>query len=214
MKNLNYILFTILSVAIGFLYYLHFSSPKITHMAEHHEEEKGGGGTNILPGKGIYYINTDSLWDKYEMVKNSQDELKIEKLKLEGQFKIKLDAFEKEYTELQKKASQGLITMEEAQKKEADLMGRQQQLLALKDELAMKLMEMEQDMNEKIQVGIYNYLKKYHSQKEINFVLGYNRGGGAVLFGNDSLEITQTIVEGLNKEYKAQQLNKEEAKSE
>ena len=184
-------------------------------MAENQEEEKGGGGTNILPGKGIYYINTDSLWDKYEMVKNSQDELKIEKLKLEGQFKIKLDAFEKEYTDLQKKASQGLITMEEAQKKEADLMGRQQQLLALKDELAMKLMEMEQEMNEKIQVGIYDYLKKYHSQKDINFVLGYNRGGGAVLFGNDSLEITKTIVDGLNKEYKAQQLNnKEEKKSE
>ncbi len=176
------------------------------------DQQEEQSADNILSQAGIYYVNTDSLWVNYEFVKEVQDNLKIEKLKLESQFKVKLSAFEKDYMDFQNKASKGLISMEDAQRKEAELMDKQQKLLDLKDELASKLMDMEQDMNDKIQTAIYDYLKKYRSENNINFVLGYNRGGGAVLFGNDSLEITNSIVGGLNKDFKAQKTPAEKGK--
>ncbi|HET6243347.1 MAG: OmpH family outer membrane protein [Bacteroidetes bacterium] len=206
MKNLPYLINFVLLAAIGFLYYLHFSTTQNPVSMELPLQQEGEAPSNILSGTGIYYVNTDSLWVNYELVKDAQDNLKIEKLKLESQFKTKLSAFEKEYIDLQNKAGKGLITMEEAQRKEGELMEKQQKLLELKDELALKFMEMEQEMNEKIQIAIYEYLNKFRMQNDINFVLGYNRGGGAVLIGNDSLEITNSIVSGLNTDYKAQQL--------
>ncbi|MDQ3190799.1 MAG: OmpH family outer membrane protein [Bacteroidota bacterium] len=207
MKNLPYLINAVLIIAVGFLYYLHFSvSQNSDELAVSNEQEEQNSST-LQSENGIYYVNTDSLWVNYEFVKEVQDNLKIEKLKLENQFKVKLNAFEKDYMDFQNKASKGMISMEDAQRKEAELMEKQQKLLDLKDELASNLMDMEQDMNDKIQTAIYDYLKKYRSENNINFVLGYNRGGGAVLFGNDSLEITNSIVSGLNKDFKAQNIN-------
>lgn len=212
MKNLSYLINIVLIAAVGYLYYLHFSSIQKVDVAEVSNEAGQKVESNFLSEAGIFYVDTDSLWGNYKLVQETEANLKIEKLKLESQFKVKLDAFEKEYMDLQNKASKGLFTMEEAQKKEAELMEKQQKLLELKDDLALKLMEMEQEMNEKIQIAIYDYLKKYRSENNINFVLGYKKGGGAVLFGNDSLEITNSIVDGLNKDFNAQQVSEKAKK--
>jgi outer membrane protein len=211
-KNLSLALNLILAIAVGYLYFLHFSGsgnvPEISESNEVDELSVDDFVHNALPAGGVYFINTDSLWENYELVKKSQDELQIERKKLEGQFQIKLSSLEKDYMDLQERAGRGLITMEEAQKKEADLMQRQQKLMELKDELTMNLVEKEQNMNDKIQKAIYEYLKKYKEGKEINFVLGYAKGAGALLYGNDSLEITGDIILGLNQEY-----NKKEGKA-
>jgi outer membrane protein len=212
-KNLSLILNVVLAIAVGFLYYLHFAGKPISETPQTETEEVAEAPieslNNFLSAGGIYFINTDSLWDNYELVKKAQDELQMERKKLEGQFQVKLTALEKDYMDLQEKASRGLMTMEEAQKKEADLMQRQQKLMELKDELTMTLVEKEQNMNDKIQKAIYDYLKKYKESRDINFVLGYAKGAGAVLYGNDSLEITADIVRGLNQEY-----NKKNSKAE
>jgi outer membrane protein len=211
-KNLSLVLNLVLLIAVAHLYYLniknqtysslHADSSLIDEVSDNEEsEERSNSSANIL------YINTDSLWKDYSYVKQAQEDLRLEKMKLEGQFKTKLDAFEKDYMDLQQRASKGLLSMEEGQKKEAELMQRQQDLMGLKEDLAIKLMEKEQDMNDKIQDAIYDFIKQYKKDKDIDFILGYTNGGGAVLYGNSNLEITKDIVLGLNKRY-------EEAKTE
>jgi outer membrane protein len=207
MKNISLVLNIVLALAVAVLYYLHFKTPETAatiSASETQEEAEADFGTlaSYLPGSGIYYINTDSLWKKYDLIKKSEEDLQLEKKKLEGQFQVKLNALEKDYMEFQDRAQRGMITSEEAQRKEAELMQRQQKLMELKEELTYQLVEKEQTMNEKIQKAIYDYLTKYRKNKDINFILGYSRGAGALLYGNDSLDITRDIVQGLNSENK------------
>jgi outer membrane protein len=210
-KNLSLILNVVLAAAVIHLYILNFkqNNPHNTEAVNPEENstevvltsEGNESKSALAEGAKIFYVNTDSLWNNYDLVKKAQDDLKLEKMKLEGQFKSKLDVFEREYMDLQNRANKGLISSEEAQRKETDLMNKQQQLLQLKDDLAMKLLDKEQDMNDKIQKAIYDYLARYQQEKSIDFVLGYTRASGAVLFGNGSLDITNEVIAGLNNTY-------------
>ena len=49
------------------------------------------------------------------------------------------------------------------------------------------------------------YIDGFHFALDRNyeFILGYQKGGG-ILLANDSLDITQQILEGLNKKYEAE----------
>jgi len=159
---------------------------------------------NISP-TGIYFVNTDTLWKKYEFVKKSESELLSEKTKLENQFKSKYQALEKEAQALQELISKGILNEENAQKKQAEFMQKEQKLLEYKEELASKLIEKENKMNEKIQKEIYDFLKTKAKQSNIQYILGYTKGGG-MLYGNDSLEITNDVVESLNNNFKSSQI--------
>lgn len=213
MKNLLLILNAILLIAVGYLYYSHFSKCqndiKVEEVSSNVVNSKTAAG---IMSSTILYVNTDSLWNNIEMVKKELDELALEKLKFEGQFKLKAGALEKEFVAFQDKASKGMVSQDEGQRKEAEFMQKQEQLMAYKDELSLKLMEKESESNEKIQKAIYDYLKKHNSEQNYNFVLGYSNGNGAVLFGSDSLDITTEIVEGMNEEYHALHPKKTETK--
>jgi outer membrane protein len=217
-KNLSVILNIVLAIAVAVLYYLHFASaPKIDvpEISDQNQEatEENNELESRLSASSIYFVNTDSLWNSFDLVKKSQDELKIEKMRLEGQFKTKVEAFEKEYMDLQNRATKGLITAEEAQRKENELMNKQQQLMELKDDLSIKLMDKEQGMNDKINKAIQDYLNKYQKENEkVDFVLTYTSLGGGVLYGRENLDITKEIIEGLNKAHQDSSNQKEQKK--
>ncbi len=200
MKNISLILNFILIIAVGILFYLHFSSNKQT------KTDSLPLITKVSP-TGIYYVNTDSLWKKYEFVKRSEEELIKEKTILEGQFKLKYQALEKEAIGLQELISKGILTEENAQKKQAEFMQKEQKLMEYKEELATKLMEKESKMNEKIQKEIYDFLKQKAKNNKIEYIFGYTKGG-SLLYGNDSLEITNEIIDELNKKDAEKQIEK------
>ncbi|MFN4235485.1 MAG: OmpH family outer membrane protein [Bacteroidia bacterium] len=199
MKNLSLILNLILLVAVIVLYVLHFQLKK-NCLSENNElalqiETPQG---HIVPT--IYFINTDTLWKNFEYVKREIEQLQKEKAKAEGQIEAKARQLESDIMDFQQKVQSGMISMDDARKKEAELMDRQQKLYELREQLAADLLEKEQAKNETLQKAITDYIKKYNHNKNFSYVLGYSQGGG-ILFANDSLDITKEILEGLNAEY-------------
>jgi outer membrane protein len=154
----------------------------------------------------IYFVNTDTLWKNYEYVKKEIEQLEKEKSKAESQIEAKARQLEKDIMEFQQKIQSGTISMDDARKKEAELMERQQKLFELREQLATDLLTKEQNKNEMLQKVITDYIKRYNANKNFSYVLGYSQGGG-ILFANDSLDITKEILDGLNAEYK-QSINK------
>ena len=74
-----------------------------------------------------------------------------------------------------------------------EMEGRQQQM-----------MEKVQVENEKVFKAIMDYIREYNKNSQYNYVLAYsNKIVGSVLLANDSLDITNEIVTGLNAQYKA-----------
>jgi outer membrane protein len=200
MKNISLVLNLILAVAVAVLYFLHFQlknncSIDESGVSELHVEAPEG---HIVPT--IYYINTDSLWKNYEYVKNEIEILQKEKSKAESQIEAKARQLENDAMDYQQKVQSGMISMDDARKKEAELMDRQQKLYELREQLATDLLIKEQDKNETLQKAITDYIKKFNTGKNFSYVLGYSQGGG-ILFANDSLDITKEILEGLNQEY-------------
>ena len=70
--------------------------------------------------------------------------------------------------------------------------------------LSQNLAGEEAKMNEELYNRVSEYLQEYGKTHNYQLVLTYQRGSG-VLFANDSLNITQNIISGLNNAYAQQQ---------
>ncbi|MBL7949835.1 MAG: OmpH family outer membrane protein, partial [Bacteroidia bacterium] len=95
------------------------------------------------------------------------------------------------------------MTDQERQKKEEELMMKQQSLMDRREKLLAQLDDEQAKSTEELFNRLTAFLRTYISDKNVNFVLGYQKGGG-ILFANDSLDITQQVVDGLNKAYAAE----------
>ena len=197
MKNLSLILSIVALIACGVLFYLHFKTGKTG--TPQIITTKSGGDSLSGGGISLVYVNIDSLMAKYEHVKKIKSELEQKRKSSEGQFAAKADAFEKEYRQYQEKGPS--MTQEQAQQTEALLTQKQQTLVQMKEELSQKLSENELKENQIIQKNISEFLHKYNETHNYTFILATGNGG-SILLGDENLDITNEVVDGLNKEYK------------
>jgi outer membrane protein len=124
----------------------------------------------------------------------------------EAEFQNKQKAYQNDVDDYQYKAQRGLITRSEAQTLEQQLYTKQQNLVQLQQQLSQDLNEKQTVMNRQVINAIMEYLKKNSSQLNYKYVLGTSFGGN-ILYANDSLDITQNIIKGLNTEYQQNRKN-------
>lgn len=189
MKNLSLALNAVLIVAVGILYYLHF---------------KGNSATTDLAGpmpvssQGIVFVNSDSLLQEYDFYKDQKTKFETEQEKIKSELKAESDKLQKDAAVYQQQAIG--MTDTERQQKESELGMRQQRLMDKKDQLLSRLDAIQSGSSEELYTRLNDYLKTYNKDKNLQFVLGYQKGGG-ILFANDSLNVTHQVIQGLNKAY-------------
>ena len=202
MKNLSLILNAVLLVAVGVLYYLHFSGNKnpessVKPVSSPNQDKKN------TTSEQIAYVNSDSLLLNYQYYKNTIKELEERRKKLETEIGGRARTLENEAVSFQQKGRD--MTLEQAQLTEQNLYRKQQELVQYRDRLSQQLAQEEQQRTEQLYNNIAQYLKEYTRDKPYKLVFGYSRGGG-ILFADNSLEITSEVLTGLNKEYTDKQL--------
>lgn len=148
----------------------------------------------------IAYVNSDSLWEKYEFVKKNRAELDSFKAALQITFNQKQVAFEKAQTDAEAKDKKGLFSAIERQKVSAQLAQQNQELMILNQELTNKLSQKTQDMEIMVQDTIIATLKRYNRDKKYTYILQYVKGS-SVLVADDTLDITNEVIKLLNKNY-------------
>ncbi len=210
MKNTSVITQIILAIAVVVLYILHFTGnknniPKISEKNPRAIDSTTKAISTELPDFSIVYINSDTLMEKYELVIDMKQKLETRMKDYENSFQAKLKKFEKDVQSFQESAR--YYTQEEGQKKQLELMSREQELTALKEDLSNKLAEEEHKMNLELKKRISDFLKKQNNQQPYHFILGYSDLTN-ILYANDSLDITTTVINGLNQEYKAEKQKK------
>lgn len=190
MKNASVALNIILIIAVAFLYYKVFKSPD----ANTPIVATTGSG---MPSNAIVFINSDSLLDEYNFFNELKDELETKQDSIDNLLQQRAKGLEQEVMNYQNKA----VTMspEERAKEEERLMGKQQNLMDLKQSMVGQLQDEEVAMNDSIHSNLTRYLKEYNKDKNYLYILGYQRGSG-ILLAHDSLDITKEILDGLNKE--------------
>ncbi len=191
MKNISLILNIVLIIAVSLLYIDKFTG---------NSEEAIDTESTAKSGEEVVYINLDSLMNSYDLYNELKTELMQEQQKLEGNLNSKLKGYQRRAMEFQQKVEKRLVTSNQAEQMQQQLMQEQQSLAQLKDQLQMQLMEKEQEMTKQIYEKLNTYLEKYNKTKKHKIILG-NTMGNVVLKADKKLDITNVILNGLNEEY-------------
>jgi outer membrane protein len=198
MKNLSLILNGILAVAVIVLFILVLGIKK--QLAP--SAESSLSTTLPLEGQHIVYIDIDSIMSQYNMSKDITTELQGKLQVSENQLASKEKSLRKEAEDFQYKIDRGLMTRTEAEQVQQGLAMKEQEFYQLQNKLQMQFAEEQQVAQRKVLNAIMDYLKTFEASSEhpYQFVLG-NSFGGSILYANQGLNITQQVIEGINKEY-------------
>lgn len=212
-KNITICINIVLGIAILLLYYFHFSDNKDSPTLS---TKSGENGVGHFPSSGetkgglpsIVYINIDTLLNNYDFYNDLKDKLLKKQKNIENELNRKSAEFEKEAMVFQQKVqNNAFLSLESAQQQEQELIQKQQNLLQLKETLSMQLLEQEQGMNRQLHDSIIVFIKEFNKIFNYQFILSKTFGGG-LIYANDSFDITDTIISGLNTKYRKIKLEK------
>lgn len=204
-KKLSIGLNVVLLLAVGHLYYLTLrSGTEAADEKAEGAEEKGGGFTHKVPEGSlkIGFVKGDSILNNYQFLEAKYEELNNEQVRLEQELRQKVERYKKKAKKFQEE--QTYMTQQEMQKKRKELMSFQQQIQKDRQRLTGDLRKMEKKMQKRLFENLNDYLKDYNKNKKFDYILNY-QPGGQVLFCNDSLNITQEVLNGLNAAYDPEQ---------
>jgi outer membrane protein len=197
MKRLPLLLNIIMALAVAALYVLHFTG---FGTGNKKKQETGLVAGNV-DGNAIYYVQIDSVISQFDMASDLTAELENKYKSSEAAFQSKQEAYQKDVNDYQYKVQRGLVTRTDAQTIEQQLYTKQQDLLRLQQDLTNEISEKQAVMNRQVINSIMEYLKEHSAEYDYKYVLGTSFGGN-ILYASDSLDITNTIVTGLNDKYR------------
>jgi len=212
MKNISLALNAILVVAVAILFYLHFSNlPKVQEeivVANIENEKIDEPVKEEKISSNIAYLNVDSLQSNYKLYSVLINKLKRRQAKYEKELQSKSAIFEKKVMVFQKKAP--TMTQFEGQMRQKELAEEEQVLYKLRDDFAIKFQNEEGKLNEEFQNNVKGFIQEFNDKSQYNLIIGASQVGNVVLDYNEGINITNQIVEGLNKQYDLDNAPKEE----
>jgi outer membrane protein len=118
-------------------------------------------------------------------------------------YKRKAKDLQDRYQDFQQKGSQGLLSENQTRQAQEELAKGKAELDQMEATHQQMMEEMQID-NEKALKMLTDYIKDYNKSSQYNYILSYSSSPmSAVLGVNDSLDITNEIIEGLNLQYRA-----------
>ncbi len=194
MKNLSLILNAVLLVAVVILYVLHFSKgPGV--------ESSGSSSDTSAVDLSVAYINSDSVLKYYDYLKINREQLESKTKKMDEDLQRRTVGLRDEIAAYQRNVS--TMTLGQVRAVEEDLGKKQQNLQMYQQRLQQELMQEESKLNQELYERITSFLKEYGQQKGLQVVFKYDPTSD-VLYGVESLDITQDVIAGLNQAYKSE----------
>lgn len=192
MKNLSLILNIVLLVAVGVLYYLHFSASK----------PEGAASSTVNAGDlKLAYINSDTVLKYYDYLKVNKQQLEEKTKKMDQDYRNRAIGLQNEFAAYQRNVNS--MTLGQVRATEEDLAKKQQNLQLYQQSLTQQVMMEEEKLNKELYQRVTAYLNKYGKEKGLQVVLKYDPTSD-VLHVSDALDISTDVIAGLNDEYKAE----------
>lgn len=157
--------------------------------------------------KGIAFIELDSVIAHFDMATDKTSELEQKSKNSEAELTAKSQAFDRDVKDYQNKAQKGLITRATAAEMEQTLAQQQQQLLALRDQMAYNLNEEGTVAQRQVLEYINLYLADFNADGRYQYILA-KQFPGPILYSDTTLDITTAVITGLNTKYKAEKEKK------
>jgi outer membrane protein len=161
--------------------------------------ESNSTGTTASTGDlKVAFVYTDSVINKYDYFVKKSEEITEKGKKFEGELQSRAQGFEREVSNFQQSAN--TMTQNQALAKQDELGKKQQNLITYRDNLMQELSIDESNLYNEVYIQVQDYLKVYAEENSLDVILSYTRGG-AVWYASDALDLTESVIEGLNKKY-------------
>lgn len=197
-SSISIILNIILFLGLIVLYVLFFNSKNDSDESEHGEVINL---PSVSSSEGsIAFVDSDLVLSEYKLVEKLSEELENERQRKNADITSKEQVYQKDAAYLQEQIQKQSISEESAQQIYAQLMATQEQLYALQERYSIELSRKEIEMNMILLDSIRQFLGRYNTAANFDYVLSYNDNGG-ILFAKDTFDITPQVIKGINEVY-------------
>lgn len=169
-------------------------------------------------GLKIAYVEVDSLMTQYTFAKDYSVTLQKKSNNARNTLNQKGNALQAAAANFQQKLNNnGFQSREQAASQQAAIERQQRDLQELQARLENELASETAKFNETLRDSLQNFLKVYNKDKKYDLILA--KSGDNILIADKKLDVTQDVINGLNKRYKpsakpAADTKKDEAKAE
>lgn len=195
MKNGLLALNGLLLIAVGVLFYLHFSEKKASVNGSNKSTQKPLPETPLR----IAYFEIDSVSEHFAMVKDVRSELDKRQDSMNNEMERLDKAYRDKMSEYQSKAA----SMSQMQSESAtqDLLKMQDYIKNRKQELDQKYNDLVTRRMNNVKAKIEEFLKEYNKDDRYNYIISYEPG--LFYYKDPAFNITDDVVKGLNEMYKS-----------
>ena len=147
----------------------------------------------------IAYVDLEEILKEYDGAVKAEEEMKVKSEQISQQLDQMALPLQQKIQEYQQNKDN--LSASERQKQEAELMQQQQQFQQQQQMAQQQLQAEGQAMYLKINENIESFLADYGQSNGYSYILGSSVQTKSVLYGEESLDITETVIEALNSNY-------------
>ena len=164
-------------------------------------DEQPVAGDASAVGLKIAYVEVDSLMTQYDYAKDYSVTLQKKSNNARNTLTQKGNALQAAVNNFQQKLNNnGFTSREQAASQQAAIERQQRDLQELQARLEGELANETAKFNEALRDSLQNFLKDYNADKHFDLIL--SKAGDNILMADKRFDITQDVINGLNKRYK------------
>lgn len=148
----------------------------------------------------VAYVQMDSLLAHYDMFTELSTAFQERSTAAENDLASRGRRLESDFASAQDRVQRGLVTSLQARDLEAELMQKQQDFAAYRDQLVATVGEEEQVMLNRIYNSISEFMKEFNADHRYGLIVNTS-GGNPVLHADPAYDITPQVTVGLNAYY-------------
>lgn len=200
-KNMFFRTMSMGAVAMLLMTACNNSTPKM-------DEQPAKKATEAADGMKIAYVEVDSLMSQYNFCKDFSLVLQKKSNNARNTLNAKGQQLQAAVNNFQHKLNNnGFTSREQAANVQAAIQRQQEDLQELQNRLAAELDSETAKYNEALRDSLQSFLKIYNKTKKYDLIL--SKAGDNLLFADKKYDITNDVINGLNKRYKPMKKDKE-----
>ena len=164
-------------------------------------DEQPAAGDATATGLKIAYVEVDSLMTQYDFAKDYSVTLQKKSNNARNTLTQKGNTLQAAVNNFQQKLNNnGFTSREQAASQQAAIERQQRDLQELQARLENELANETAKFNETLRDSLQSFLKDYNKEKQFSLIL--TKQGDNILLADKKFDITQDVINGLNKRYK------------
>lgn len=198
MKNASLILNIVLLIAVGVLFYLHFSNKKAPQQPRVASAAQQGSAEATEEDFRIAYFEMDSVNNNFQLIKDVKNDLSREEEKINSELTRLQKTYNDRITHYQGQSQ--TMSQVESEKANRDILQLQDKIRTTKQSLESRYQDLYMRKMQDVKSKVEDYLKEYNKGKRYAYILAYEPG--FIFYRDSTLNITADIISGLNDKYK------------